>query len=120
MWFEGIAWAQSQAAPPGTGEQLLFSVIIPIGFMFGIFYFLLIRPQTRKAAEHAKLLGSLRRNDEVITTGGLIGRVTDVDEKVLTVEIAPNVKVKVDRAHVTGLANPARAAQQQHKKKEKE
>ncbi|MGH7948156.1 MAG: preprotein translocase subunit YajC, partial [Candidatus Binataceae bacterium] len=77
-WFEGIAWAQSQASPPSTSEQLLFSVIIPIAFMFGIFYFLLIRPQTRKAAEHTKLLQGLKRNDEVVTTGGIIGRVADV------------------------------------------
>ncbi len=116
-WFKGIAWAQSPGAPSSTYEQLLFSVIIPIAFMFGIFYFLLIRPQTRKAAEHSKLLQGLKRNDEVVTTGGIIGRVADVDEKVLTVEIAPNVKVKVERAHVTGLASPSKAAQ---KRKEKD
>ncbi|MGH7864751.1 MAG: preprotein translocase subunit YajC [Candidatus Binataceae bacterium] len=116
-WFEGIAWAQQPGAPPSTSEQLLFSVIVPIAFMFGIFYFLLIRPQTRKAAAHTKLLQGLKRNDEVVTTGGIVGRVADVDEKLLTIEIAPNVKVKIERAHVTGLANPSKALS---KRKEKE
>jgi preprotein translocase subunit YajC len=118
MFFEGIAWAQAQSSPAGSGEQLLFSVIIPIAFMFGIFYFLLIRPQTKKAAEHNRMLQGLKRNDEVITTGGIIGRIADLDEKVLTLEIAQNVRVRVERSHVAALAHPAKP--QQAKKKEKD
>jgi len=76
----------------------------PIVGIIAIFYFLIIRPQTQKAAEHTKLLGGLKKNDEIVTTGGLLGRITELGDKVLTVEIAPNVRVKVERTQVAGLS----------------
>ena len=74
----------------------------PIVGIIAIFYFLIIRPQTQKASEHTKMLGALKKNDEIVTTGGLIGRITELGDKVVTVEVAPNVKVKVERAQVAG------------------
>jgi preprotein translocase subunit YajC len=105
MWtlFEGTAWAQggvaagAQASEYGTLIQMA-----PIVGIIAIFYFLIIRPQTQKASEHTKMLGGLKKNDEVVTTGGLIGRITDLGEKVVTLEVAPNVKVRIERAQVAG------------------
>ncbi|HYB90902.1 MAG TPA: preprotein translocase subunit YajC [Candidatus Binataceae bacterium] len=105
MFFEGIAWAQAAGAgQQNAGQQALFTTIIPIALLFGIFYFLLIRPQTKKASEHAKMLKDLKRNDEVVTTGGLIGRITELGDRLVTLEIAPNVRVRVERPQVSSLS----------------
>ncbi len=104
MFFEGVAFAQG-AAHAGGNEQVLFSTIIPLALLFGIFYFLIIRPQTKRAAEHSKMVGGLKRNDEVVTNGGLIGRVTDLGDKVVTMEIAPNIRVRVERSQIASLSS---------------
>jgi len=110
MWFEGIAYAQTAAKGAGAGEQVMFTTVIPLVFLFGIFYFLLIRPQTQKAAQLQKMLGALKRNDEVITTGGLIGKIVELSEKVVVLEIAPNVRVRVERAQIGALSPYAKTA----------
>lgn len=74
------------------------SQFIPLILIFGIMYFLLIRPQQKKMKEHQNMVNSLRRNDEIITQGGVIGKVTKVkDENEVEVEIADGVKVRVMR-----------------------
>jgi preprotein translocase subunit YajC len=94
------AYAQGPAAPTGGDvmSQLLF-----LGVIFVLFYFLLIRPQVKRAKEHKKLTESLAKGDEVLTSGGVLGRITDVEEGFITVEIADNVRVKVQRNAVTSL-----------------
>ena len=73
--------------------------LVPFAMIFAIAYFFVIRPQRKKAKEHANLIKNTRRGDSVITTGGLIGKVTKVvDDAELELEIAPNVKVRVLRA----------------------
>jgi preprotein translocase subunit YajC len=109
MWFEGIAWAQSAAASAQTGEQVIYTTVVPLALLFAIFYFMLIRPQTKKASEHAKMLRELKRNDEVVTTGGIIGRVTELGEKVVTLEIAPNVRVRVERPQIASISAHGKA-----------
>jgi preprotein translocase subunit YajC len=106
MWslFEGTAWAQSVAAGAQASEYGTLIQMAPIVGIIAIFYFLIIRPQTQKASQHTKMLGALKKNDEVVTTGGLIGRITDLGDKVATLEIAPNVRVKVERTQVAGLS----------------
>ncbi|HKD69755.1 MAG TPA: preprotein translocase subunit YajC [Candidatus Binataceae bacterium] len=104
MWFEGIAYAQAAAKNAGAGEQVMFTTVIPLVFLFGIFYFLLIRPQTRKAADLQKMLSALKRNDEVVTTGGMLGRIVELGDKVVTLEIAPNVRVRVERAQIAAIS----------------
>jgi preprotein translocase subunit YajC len=104
MWLEGIAYAQTAAKGAGAGEQVMFTTVIPLVFLFAIFYFLLIRPQTRKAADLQKMLAALKRNDEVVTTGGLIGKIVELREKTVTLEIAPNVRVMVERAQIAALS----------------
>jgi len=112
MLFEGTAYAQSSAAT-NSSQQVIFTTVIPLVFLFVIFYFLLIRPQTKKASEHQKLLTNLKRNDEVVTNGGLLGRIVELSERVVTLEIAPNVRVRVERSQIAGLSSygktPAKA-----------
>ena len=103
MWFEGIAWAQQGASQAGN-EQVIFTTVVQLVLLFAIFYFLIIRPQTQKASEHTKMLSALKRNDEVITTGGLIGRINELGDKVVVLEIASNVRVRVERTQIAGLS----------------
>ena len=88
--------------------------LVPLILVFGIMYFLLIRPQQRKLKEHQAMVAALRRGDQVVTGGGLIGRVTRVKdgENEIEVEIAPNVNVRVIRSTVTSVVSktePAKA-----------
>ena len=78
--------------------------------MFVVFYFLLIRPQQQKAKEHRKMLANLKKNDEVITSGGLYGRVMTLSDDVVTLEIAPNVRVRVSRPQIASVVDGAEAA----------
>lgn len=99
MLFEGIAWAQAAAGSQSSEISGLIQ-FAPIVGVIAIFYFLLIRPQTQKAKEHSKMLNELKRNDEVVTTGGILGRVIELGEKLVTLEIAPNVRIRVERAQI--------------------
>jgi preprotein translocase subunit YajC len=93
------AWAQ--ALPSVPSPLVNFA---PLALIFVVFYFLLIRPQQQKAKEHRVMLANLKRNDEVITAGGLYGRVMALTDKIVTLEIAPNVRVRVDRPQIASLA----------------
>jgi preprotein translocase subunit YajC len=108
MLFEGIAWAQAAGAQQGSEASTLLQMA-PIVGVITIFYFLLIRPQTQKAREHSKMLKELKRNDEVVTTGGIVGRITDLGEKLVTVEIAPNVRVRVERPQIASISSYGKA-----------
>ena len=75
--------------------------------MFAIFYFLLIRPQQKKAKQHKQLLAAIKKGDRVVTGGGLHGLVTGLTEDVVTIEIAPKVRVKVSRGSISGVTTRA-------------
>jgi preprotein translocase subunit YajC len=83
----------------GQGASGIAS-LIPIILMFVIFYFLLIRPQQKKAKEHREMVGQLKKGDRIVTSGGLHGRVTAVSDAIMTVEIADKVRVKIARGNV--------------------
>ena len=90
------------AAGQGAGG---FSSFIPLILMFVIFYFLLIRPQQKKAKEHREMIAGLKKGDRIVTSGGLHGRITGLDEATLTVEIADKVRVKISRATSPACSN---------------
>ena len=81
--------------------------ILMIGLMFVVFYLLLIRPQQKKAKEHQNMIDSLKKGTEIITSGGLVGRITGESGKTLTVEIADKVRVRVLRSQVAGVYSAA-------------
>lgn len=91
------AWADAPAAAQPQGG---LSSLLLMGGMLVVFYFLLIRPQQKRAKEHKAMLAALAKGDEVITSGGTLGRVTDLNDNYATVEIADGVNVKVQRAAV--------------------
>jgi preprotein translocase subunit YajC len=89
----------AQAAAPGAGD--LIGMVMPLVLIMGVFYFLLIRPQQKKAREQQETLSKISKGDTVITHGGLIGKVTKVvDDNELQVEIGENVKVRVLRGGI--------------------
>lgn len=87
------------------------SQILMIVALFAIFYFLLIRPQQKKSKTHQEMLKSLRKGDRVYTSGGLIGTVTGVADKFLTIEISEKVRVRVLRSCVSGKESEAEAGE---------
>ncbi|QEM68178.1 preprotein translocase subunit YajC [Geobacter sp. FeAm09] len=103
----GLAFAM--AGPPGGaagqagGGMAAFQQAIPLILMFGIFYFLLIRPQQKKAKEHRTLLDSLKKGDLVITAGGVHGKVSSVDDTIVTLEVAPGVNIKITKSYVATI-----------------
>ena len=96
-FFIASAYAQDAAQPGGLMSFL------PLIIIFVIFYFLLIRPQMKRAKEHKKLVAQLGNGDEVVTNGGILGRITDVGESFITVELTDNVQIKVQRHAISSI-----------------
>lgn len=106
-----VAYAQGlSGGGPGPLLQLL-----PLVMVMVIFYFLLIRPQQQKMKTHRQMIDNLKRNDEVMTGGGLYGRVIELADRVVTLEIAPNVRVRVDRSHVETVVTAIKATKTSEK-----
>lgn len=103
----------AMGAPPGggTGESqgpaAMFTSFMPLILIFVIFYFLLIRPQSKKAKEHKQMLQEIKKGDKVMTTGGIYGHVEDIDGDTVTLKIGINsdMKVKMNRNHIANLRN---------------
>ncbi len=93
-WLISTAAAQAQT-PAGQPNALM--QFLPLILIFVVFYFLLIRPQTKRAKEHREMIAALEVGAEVATTGGLLGKVTELSDQFATLEIAPGVNVKVQR-----------------------
>jgi preprotein translocase subunit YajC len=89
-------------APQGLGGGF-GGMIVPLLFMFVVFYFMLIRPQRKRDQAHRKFLEGLQKGAEVITNSGLYGRVAGISEQVITLEVAPNVKIRVAKSAIGGL-----------------
>ncbi len=90
------AWAEAPAAgAPPQGSP--FVTLIMLGVLFAAFYFILIRPQAKRAKEHKTMIAALAKGDEVVTAGGVLGRVTNLGEAYVTVDIAEGVEIKVQR-----------------------
>jgi preprotein translocase subunit YajC len=101
-----LAYAMGGGGTGGAGGQGGgLGAFLPLILMFAIFYFLLIRPQQKKAKQHKLLLASIKKGDRVISSGGLHGVVTGLTDDVVTMEIAPKIRVKVSRGSIAGVAN---------------
>ena len=101
-----IAYAMGTGGAGGSGAGG-FAGFIPLILMFVIFYFLLIRPQQKRTKEHRQMIANLKKGDRIVTSGGIHGRITGMDETTLTVEIADKVRVKVARGNVSTMAQAA-------------
>lgn len=99
--------AYAMPAPGGEGGDVSTLMgFLPMIAIVGIFYFLLIRPQQKKAKEHGELLKALKKGDSVITQGGLYGKIAGLTDAVISLEVAKNVVVQVARGQIAGLARP--------------
>ena len=97
-----ISSAFAQTSGGALGDSGIIG-LLPIILMFGLLYFLMIRPQMKRAKEQRQMIESLQKGDEVVTSGGLVGRVTKLADSYITVEIAPNTEVSVQKAAVQVL-----------------
>jgi len=121
LLFATNAMAQDAAGGAGGLASLLTGPLPMLVLMFVVFYFLLIRPQQKKTKAHREMLGNLKVGDQIVTSGGIFGRITGLtDQSVVVVEIAPQVRIKVQRGAVAGLAGgqpaPAEASAKGKKK----
>ena len=92
--------AYAQAAPGAAGPGALMT-ILPFILILVIMYFMVFRPQQKKLKEHRDLLGKLKKNDDVMTSGGIYGKVVDLKDTVVTLEVAPNVRIRVSRPQIS-------------------
>lgn len=109
MFWTTAAYAMAPAGggAPGGGESFLTGGLVPLILMFAVFYFLLIRPQQKKAKEQKAMLAALKRGDEVVTAGGIYGRITEVADDYVILDLG-KAEIKVMRAAVSGLAGASR------------
>jgi preprotein translocase subunit YajC len=99
-----VNWAFA-AAPGGLAAGgSMTSFVLPMVFMVAIFYFLLIRPQQKKAKEHRALLDNLKTDDVIMTSGGVIGKIVNIDDQIVNLEVADKVRIKVARPYIAGFA----------------
>ncbi len=97
-FFISNAYAQVGDAAPGGLMSFL-----PLIVIFAVFYFMLIRPQMKRSKEHKQLVSQLSKGDEVITNGGLLGKITDVSDSFVTLELADNLQIKLQRQAVANV-----------------
>lgn len=98
-FFISNAHAEGAAAPSGGG----FMEFLPLVALLAVFYFLILRPQQKRAKEHAALVSALQKGDEVATVGGVLGKVTKVGDENVMVEIAPGVEVQVQKPAIQNV-----------------
>ena len=93
------AWAQGGGAGPSGGMESMLLIVL----MFVVLYFLMIRPQMKRAKEHKQMTEALQKGDEVVTTGGVLGKITQIGESYVSIEIAPNTEVQMQRSAIQTL-----------------
>lgn len=111
--FASVAHAMGSAGQAGgTGTDALMQ-FVPLLAMLAIFYFLLIRPQQKRAKQHKAMLDALKKGDQVLTTGGLVGRIVDMDGDVLTLDLG-STTVQLGRAYVVTLMDTRAKAKEEN------
>ena len=99
-----ISSAYAQAAPGAAPDPMSFLTgMWPMLLIFGVFYFMLIRPQMKRAKEARAMVAALAKGDEVLTNGGMLGRIEDISETFVTLEIADKVSVKLQKGAITAV-----------------
>ena len=98
-----VSPAAAQAAAPAAAPGSPYMSLIMMGAIFVLMYFMMIRPQMKRAKEHRELISKLQKGDEVITSGGLAGRIDDIGESFVSIEIADKVSIKVQRGAITAV-----------------
>lgn len=110
------AYAMGQSAGQ-AGQAGGLAGFLPIIILFAIFYFLLIRPQQKKAKEHREMINNLKKGQRIVTSGGIYGTIVSMDDTTLGLEIAEKVKIKISRGNVAALISDTDAAQNTKEKK---
>ncbi|WP_134725641.1 preprotein translocase subunit YajC [Paracoccus luteus] len=98
-----VSPAYAQAAAPAAGGAAAFAQFIPLLLVFAIMYFLILRPQQRKFAKHRAMVSGLKKGDQIVTQGGILGKVTSVRDDEIEVEIASGVRVRVVRGTIASV-----------------
>jgi len=99
------AWAQGGGGGAGVPAYVGF---MPYVLIIAVVYFMILRPQQQRAKETREMLANLKRNDEVVTSGGLYGKIVALGDEVITLEIAPNVRVRVSRSQINTVVSAVR------------
>ncbi len=106
-----LALIYLQAAPAGQGSPNMLTGLLPLLLVFVVFYFFMIRPQMRKQKELTTYRNAISKGDKVITTGGIYGKVVEVNDNVVSIEIANDVRIRVDKSAI--LKDPSDVAARQ-------
>lgn len=94
------AYAQTEGAPPPGGELFQIGFLI---VLFGLFYFVAIRPQRKRQKEHSEMVAALNKGDEVVTSSGMLGKIKSLDENYVVLNVSQNVELKFQRIHVNAV-----------------
>lgn len=98
-----VAWAQGTGGGGVSGTTSLIVSLVPFILIFVLFYFLLILPQQKRQKQHKRMLEALKKGDKVVTTSGIWGTVTNLGKETVTLQIADNTKIKIQREHIARL-----------------
>jgi len=112
-----ISTAYAMGQGGGAGSAGGIAGFLPIIILFAIFYFLLIRPQQKKAKEHRAMISNLKKGIRIITSGGIYGTIQSIDDTTIGLEIAEKVKIKISRGNVAAVISGGDAAPKEDKKK---
>ena len=115
-------WLVGCPVAPGGGEGIggsQITAILPFVLIFVLFYFLILRPQQKQQKSKQDMLKNLKRGDMVLTTGGIYGKILNIVEDVVTLEIAKGVSIRVARVGISGLGNPGKDEEEKKGKEEK-
>ena len=107
-------FAYAKGAPGAAGPGPMMT-IFPFILIFIIMYFMVIRPQQKKSKEHQELLNKLKKNDEVMTSGGIYGKVVDLKDTIVTIEVAPNVRIRVARPQIASVLSAEKSTAKEGK-----
>lgn len=118
MWpFVQTAYAMAPGAG-GSDPASMISGFLPIILIFGIFWFIVIRPQQKRAKEHRAMVAAMKKGDEVYTDGGIFGTILKVTEDSVTLEIAPKVSIRIQRGRIAEMAKASKAKEPDPKDKD--